>query len=606
MSQKPSPLSLPPKPLASIALALSGGGFRSAAFALGTLSYLKRLRVESVSQGQHSLLQHVTHLSTVSGGSLTGALYALYSSRGMWDSPDDLANPWAFGNFYKKLWEFLQGDTLIEQVFTRLRPPINQYQKTDKSWNLINAFARTYNATLFNNATFGDTLPNGSSPLKEVCFNATEFVTGVSFRFQHSAIASILVGNGNLSLTDSQVNGKIKLADIVASSSCFPSGFEPMLFPHDFSHEQLNIDQLKASVRFKAQQPNQEMLFPFGLMDGGTSENQGISSLLMADNRNDEHDTPFVDLLLIADVGSYFMDPYQAQLEEKRGIWQYLSPILLLIVLGTLIGGSVALWLVARQPLWQTIGLLGVGISTGILGMSYLLYKLLFYFFTGENSADKQPGSWASMLSKYGRQFSRIRISTLQQMIRARLSSVFLLNDTVFLKNIRRLVYQSAYQDRRWQFRLITTLVYELGKRNRLHQKPIKHLPTSPDNVSLDSIWALANNSPMEKTAESAASMATTLWFDEQEMQAGKLTDLIACGQFTACYNLYEYIIKLENVRSQAVDDEEKAYVEQVDWTSLADLKRQLTADWIRFKENPVWLHQQLLTDYKTPINHVS
>ncbi len=53
-------------------LSLSGGGFRAAAFHLGTLDLLFRT----------GLLGDVTMLSTVSGGTFTGAGYALAQARG--------------------------------------------------------------------------------------------------------------------------------------------------------------------------------------------------------------------------------------------------------------------------------------------------------------------------------------------------------------------------------------------------------------------------------------------------------------------------------------------------------------------------------------------
>ena len=50
---------------ASFALALPGGGYRAAAFHLGTLAYLDRIK----------LLPHLKRLSTVSGGTFTGMKY---------------------------------------------------------------------------------------------------------------------------------------------------------------------------------------------------------------------------------------------------------------------------------------------------------------------------------------------------------------------------------------------------------------------------------------------------------------------------------------------------------------------------------------------------
>ena len=51
-----------------IGLALSGGGYRAATFHLGTLQKLDQM----------GLLNDVDVLSTISGGSITGAAYCLY------------------------------------------------------------------------------------------------------------------------------------------------------------------------------------------------------------------------------------------------------------------------------------------------------------------------------------------------------------------------------------------------------------------------------------------------------------------------------------------------------------------------------------------------
>ena len=54
-----------------IALTLSGGGYRAAIFHIGVLSYLYHLKLDDGSR----LLDHITVMSTVSGGTITGMLY---------------------------------------------------------------------------------------------------------------------------------------------------------------------------------------------------------------------------------------------------------------------------------------------------------------------------------------------------------------------------------------------------------------------------------------------------------------------------------------------------------------------------------------------------
>lgn len=58
----------------AIGLAVSGGGSRAALFAAGTLEALARLKVNTQGKG---LLEHVSYISSVSGGSLASAYYVL-------------------------------------------------------------------------------------------------------------------------------------------------------------------------------------------------------------------------------------------------------------------------------------------------------------------------------------------------------------------------------------------------------------------------------------------------------------------------------------------------------------------------------------------------
>jgi len=55
-----------------IGLAFSGGGFRASSFSLGVLSFLNEVKIDNT-----NLLSKVYALSTVSGGTITGARYAI-------------------------------------------------------------------------------------------------------------------------------------------------------------------------------------------------------------------------------------------------------------------------------------------------------------------------------------------------------------------------------------------------------------------------------------------------------------------------------------------------------------------------------------------------
>ncbi len=105
-----------------IALSLSGGGYRAAAFHLGTLQYLNRL----------GLLKAVQILSTVSGGTLVGMKFALSQKQGV---------PFQefFDGFYSFLREVNLNSRSLAKIGKRSNTPASGYI------DLITAFAQAYN-----------------------------------------------------------------------------------------------------------------------------------------------------------------------------------------------------------------------------------------------------------------------------------------------------------------------------------------------------------------------------------------------------------------------------------------------------------------------------
>src|SRR6266540_284904 len=80
-----------------IGLAFSGGGFRAAAFSLGVLTYLDRIKI-----GEKSLLESVVAISTVSGGTIAGSRYAVGIKKG-----EDISE------IYKSLYSFMARVDLV-------------------------------------------------------------------------------------------------------------------------------------------------------------------------------------------------------------------------------------------------------------------------------------------------------------------------------------------------------------------------------------------------------------------------------------------------------------------------------------------------------------
>ncbi len=263
-----------------IALSLSGGGVRAVGFHLGSMSMLDRL----------DLLSKVEIISSVSGGSLPGLGYCLSQRFGR-----------PFQDFFDDFFEFLPKLNIFEQLLARMttRAPPSPSGRRD----MITALANIYHDEYFNrffrqydkdgSVTFDmllDEPRNGH--VREMIFNATEFKTGSAFRFQVSDYRC-LIGNGNVTICREHAR-KIRLADIMAASSCIPVGMEPMFFPDDFhwpddapvkynrpSSKRPTCDEVRAAL-----ERNTDIHQPsFALMDGGVYDNQGITSTLLAVNR---------------------------------------------------------------------------------------------------------------------------------------------------------------------------------------------------------------------------------------------------------------------------------------------------------------------------------
>ena len=272
--------------LTNIALSLSGGGVRAVGFHLGALEMLERL----------GLLKKVTILSSVSGGSMPAIGYALTQHLGR-----------GFDQYFREFYEWLPGLNTVEMLLEGLAD--NRFPCASGRKEMITVMANIYDEVYFRKY-FADTggdadgsprfkvlLEPGAegSHLKEMVFNATEFQTGTAFRFQRSEYRC-LIGNANIRLC-SEHAGQIRMADIMAASSCIPAGMEPLFFPHDFQwpddgragQPRPTCDAISEALR-----NNLHMrfhLFPdrhvhsFALMDGGVYDNQGITSVLLAMNR---------------------------------------------------------------------------------------------------------------------------------------------------------------------------------------------------------------------------------------------------------------------------------------------------------------------------------
>lgn len=563
---------LPKEPFKNLALSLSGGGFRAAAFHLGLMTYL-----QCIDWNGTNLLERVRVLSTVSGGTFTGVCYATANAKKQ-----------TLSDCYKKLYGlFCEGD-VIEKGLKKLE----EYGKWDsqKGRSLINAVSLVYFSE-FEENTFA-TLFDNESHLREIIFNATEFNYGLPFRFQKTAVSSAhfiaaYYGNKQVNMPPDAIR-EVRLADVIAASSCFPGGFEPINFPDDFRHGGSPVlNNLRES--WKEDQWGQKCRFPVGLMDGGIVDNQGIDSVVNAEKRMKKYkgdlapfaseDIKSIDLYIISDVSSPFMKSYIKTEEKKAGCWRnrsfrtLLAAGISLIAAGLLLGIAV---FKSRQPALLFVS----GFFASLFMISGATALILSNLFRWILKKFEVPDFFTNKL----RFFTRMRFGVYETLVTNRISSVISMVTEVFMKQVRRQEYARVYNDAAWKPRLIMNAIYELSS--------VKKKETDENEKSFVSEKLGTPGKAITETANKAESMGTTLWFTPGQIEKGRgernMPDaLIACGQFTGCYNLLIYIEK--TVWGKEYSEGYEKYPEELK-RRVENLHKRLLSDWNRFNENPYWL----------------
>lgn len=577
----------PESPLQSIALTFSGGGFRAASFSLGVLSYLHRIPYHN-----NSLLQKVRFITSTSGGSITNAGYVC----SLYTNPQH-----DFNSFYQQLREEMEGERLLQEAFGILRNKkawIETGELTDekgnttvikKKRNLINAFAKAYDNLLFKQVTLGqiaDASRNKVKPhLEQVCFNATEFNNGINFYFQVNTHKHHVLRNGNgyLKFNNNDTAGRLKLSDVVAASSCFPSGFEPILYPNDFVHEKnRDVNALLKGLEYQHNNPlnlADVQHKTFALMDGGICDNMGLRAVQMEDSRrlngkasgksNEHH--PF-DLILSCDVSSYFNAPYQ----EKKGTGNIMLQLLTVQRLINVCKYANLLLVLSIAAISLNIApIAGYLLLLPSLGLSVL-------YWTGYSKlrkARKKKKGTMDVAFRYLDYFLRLPLNRLVPMVNERLKSSLMLVSDLFLKQIRRGQYEHLLSKPVMKNRALVCLIYEFSTAHQVRR--LKNLE------DVDSGWwesmkpVLMPSEAIQSLVDDARTMGTTLWFDEGEK--GKKDKVIAAGQLTACYNLIKHICRLETLHERYKQDQ-----------ALQELKQGLLRDWERFQQDPCFMIDNL------------
>ncbi|HEY6902117.1 MAG TPA: patatin-like phospholipase family protein, partial [Puia sp.] len=503
-----TPVKIPDEPLGKIALSFSGGGYRAASFHLGTLSYLQRL----VYCGK-PLLENVKMLSTVSGGTITGIVYALMKKEGK-----------SFDEVYDFLISKLSKLDLVKLSIEKLNPNVN-WDNTYKRKNLINAFALLYDEHFTNGATFSS-LNDMNSHLEAVVFNSTEFNNAIDFRFRNKGTGFF----GNYYSRVKQVYAdEIKLADAMAASSCFPGGFEPILWPSDFIHE--NSPNLKSIA---AQTPT-------GLMDGGIYDNQGIDSVLKYKSKDG---VPYFDLILISDVASPYMEPYQpAEEGAKTGVKKLTIKQLYNKVVKVSRRLTIGLWCAVAvfsllPLLWGYGNTIGTGvcvtlavISLGVWTGKWCLVRRLRRIPEQLRAyvLSKNKGANFFLERFKGLKVEDISVHRARPLLMDRFNSLLSLLLNVFLKIVRRLNYGIVYDDERLEYRRASTLIRALTEED-YRARASREAEDGKKSSVVSGEYKDVVGEKIKAVAEAAGSFGTTLWFTDEEKLDDVLSKLVATG----------------------------------------------------------------------------
>jgi NTE family protein len=315
-------------PADNLGLALSGGGFRAAFFHIGVLAWM----------GENRMLRRVRVISTVSGGSIVGALYYLHVRDLLGTKTDDEVEDEDYLRIVRTLeTRFLQGveTNLRGRGFSNL---LRNFKMALASYSRTNRIGELYDGTFYrpawNEPLFGPrpaarrsmiqmqelkVQPPGApdnfnpvthnagrqAPVPILVLNATTLNTGHNWRFE-------AVGMGEPDLAPQAADGsaandpredarreidrndrlrwtryddlpekyaQFELGYAVAASSCVPSLFHPL--------------PIRGLYEDRDGTP-----FDIELVDGGVHDNQGIEGLLEFD----------CNPIIVSDASGYFPD----------------------------------------------------------------------------------------------------------------------------------------------------------------------------------------------------------------------------------------------------------------------------------------------------------
>jgi NTE family protein len=185
---------LPPGDDTLVIVTASGGGTRAAALEMSVLQAMGQIRLPSGA----SLAEHIDLLSSVSGGSVTAAYFALYGTQGFATLESD----------------FLRQDGVGTILWTGLNP-VGLAELSTPSKERIDLLIDWLDRQLFKNMTFEELIKRSRRPY--LILNAADMVEGTPFPFTQYTMDLLCSDLSSL-----------KISTAVAASAAFPVALSPV------------------------------------------------------------------------------------------------------------------------------------------------------------------------------------------------------------------------------------------------------------------------------------------------------------------------------------------------------------------------------------------
>ena len=244
----------------AIALAFSGGGLRAAAFAHGVLKALEETKTPT-----GDLLDDLTFISSVSGGSLTAAYYGVYGREGLARFREDVLARDFERDMRLSLWR-----------------PSNLMRLLGGGLNDRTNFVDTLDEHVFHRATFADLYRHESL---DVRIHATDLYNRIAFPFIPRVFAILCSDIRSYSV-----------AEAVGASMAVPLVFAPVVvraypdrcttpLPALFAKIAADPDSprlLKAVERGMSSYRDPARMRFVKLVDGSVTDNLGLSTLMVS------------------------------------------------------------------------------------------------------------------------------------------------------------------------------------------------------------------------------------------------------------------------------------------------------------------------------------